>query len=317
MKNKYVFLSIAFLIFSVLISVNVSALCSSPTGSQGQYLCEGEDTFGYSVLECDGNNWGGGFNCISGYVCDEGSVSSSNPCTEDVQCNNNNFCEVGENVNNCPGDCVNPIDVCSNPFGGEGQYLCEGEDNAGYSVLQCSNGQWGNGFNCISGYVCTEDSVSNSNPCVESSACDNDLRCETGENINNCPTDCVPQACEDKGGDTCFNINAECRGGNFDSEVPNCCIGGECKLPDTPGNKCESCTNWLWGKISSKTSNQCNEDVVFGSDSWIAGLFNLQIKQGTWCPFYLISIGSIILVVIILILSIVLTVKKIKGRKRK
>ena len=154
--------------------------------------------------------------------------------------------KVGSNVDTA----VWTVDVAVNAVCGdgvaEGAEQCDGADLAGASCsdLGCSGGT----PSCTSG--CTLDYSG----CSDCPVCDGDGTCETDENCNDCPADCISgssggavcgnKVCETADGENCSNCSADCNGVQNGKPSRRYCCGSDTACGDTRctagGNACSS-----------------------------------------------------------------------------
>ncbi len=216
-------------------------------------------TCGDGVIEgaevCDGGNLGGATcgsqGCTGGgtLACAADCLSfDTSGCADCPVCDNDGICEIDEDCNNCPNDCVSGTTsgaACGNGVceAGNGEDCvscaadCNGKQNGkpanrfccgdgdGQNPLPCSDSACSSG-----GWSCTDVPVSGG------SFCCGDLVCDSGEDCSNCALDCT--------------IGAEVCTGSLDEDCDGAvdCADGECSGdPACQGGQCadvgESCRN--------------------------------------------------------------------------
>lgn len=155
--------------------------------------------------ECDGTDVGGAtcgnFGCSGGTLSCTGSCTlDSSTCTGCTVCDNDGVCEVGEDCNSCPNDCISGTTASC------GNGLCEAGD--GEDCLSCPQDCRGKQGGKPSGRFCCGDGdgqnpLSCTNPTCTSNgfsctdipttpSCCGDSTCEGIEDSLNCEIDCGP-----------------------------------------------------------------------------------------------------------------------------
>ncbi|MCH9647445.1 MAG: S8 family serine peptidase [Deltaproteobacteria bacterium] len=241
-----------------------------------------ESTCGNGVVECteicDGGDLGG--QTCGDFACTGGGTLACNSSCEGFDlsgclgcpvCDNDGFCELGEDCLGCPGDCVSgstPGSVCGNG-------VCEagdGEDCVSCSQ-DCNGRQSGNPNNR---YCCGDGDGTNPVPCSDSrcstggvsctdvpilpgSFCCGLGGCESGEGCGTCSLDCATGAelCSD-GVDNDCDGDIDCDDLDCLSDpgcgIVGCGSGGACCAT---GQSCttdsECCSNKCKGGGSNRT----------------------------------------------------------------
>ncbi len=257
---------------------NVSSMESLFQGCGYNVTAPCSATCGNGVIECtevcDGGALGGqtcgDFGCTGG-----GTLACNNSCDAfDTTlclgcpaCDFDGVCELGEDCNGCPSDCVGGTSsgaVCGNGIceagngedcvscaqdcngrqnGNPGQRFCCG-DGDGQNPIACSDSRCSTG-----GFSCTDV------PANPGSFCCGDLACGTGESCGNCALDCSSGAevCND-GVDNDCDGNVDCA--DLDCLGDPVCNGGGCTLGQ-PGDSCtannQCCSNKCRGPNGGKT----------------------------------------------------------------
>jgi hypothetical protein len=190
--------------------------------------------------------------------CDDFIDCMDNDCTTDdaCGCNDNGVCEMGENCNNCPNDCISAVD------GGCGNGVCEpaiGED-----CLTCSNDCAGKQKSKPSQQFCCGDGDGH-NPvgCGDlrcnsgdyscgsppSPSCCGNLSCEETESQCNCTVDCGTPSTNEIFGSTCNDgLDNDCDGGvDCEDQTGDCDNESHCQCYNK-GERCiyntDCCSNW-------------------------------------------------------------------------
>jgi hypothetical protein len=200
-------------------------------------------------------------NCCKDTGCPSGYECKSNTCTE-IQypqvCNNNQVCDYGENINNCPNDCT------PGPHCGDGT---------------CGTGE--NQNNCCTDCKCSASQQCIDNSCEQTSyACGNYV-CDQGETPISCPLDCGAVECIEgqieyidcgiEGFKDNFWAYRQCLNGlwiNVQQGTPCYCVGNNyCKpnykcsnnvcVPDLPSFCSSSSDCTLSGYYCDTTSHKC------------------------------------------------------------
>jgi hypothetical protein len=190
-------------------------------------------TFGTDLLS-------DGLHLITASVSDSGGEEGADAIQITVAppspCDNDGLCEVGEDCDNCPYDCVSgegPAIFCCGDNG------CEaGEDSCSCSLdcglpasseqpsLTCDDTL---DNDCDSFADCEDQDCTGAEECQP--PCNNDLVCEPalGEDCNTCPSDCAGQT----GGNP---ADQYCCGDDVDCNDPRCTSGGFICLTDVDGD---------------------------------------------------------------------------------
>ena len=196
-----------------------------PGSCCGDGVCEGSESTANCVADCGYPPYCGDGNCDPNEdscnclddcgppsalesVCDDGWDDDCDGVTDcddsdcdwhpACQCDDDGSCEVGEDCNNCPGDCgVTSAATCGNGVceAGDGEDClscpadCNGvQSGKGSRQFCCGDGAGNNPAGCSdsrcteSGYLCLDQPVDTS--------CCGDGICEYGESGSNCGLDC-------------------------------------------------------------------------------------------------------------------------------
>ena len=185
--------------------------------------------------DCDDSQWcNGAENCVSGSCvagtppdCNDGVACTDDSCNEGTDsCDNvpnDGHCDDGEP---CTDDFCDAALVC--------QYVPDDSNS-------CDDGLWCNGAETCVGGTCQPGS----DPCPGQSCdevsdvcvpldCDNDGTCESGEDCNNCPNDCISGGgtpgcgngvCEPGIGEDCLSCPADCNGKQIGATKRQFCCG--------------------------------------------------------------------------------------------
>ena len=194
--------------------------CSVDSQCDDGLLCNGAET-------CVSGWCQAGSDPCPGQVCDEG-MGMCEPST----CNFDGSCELGENCNSCPDDCISNdgSQAC-------GDGICQ--PGNGEDCLSCpsdcrgkQNGKPSNRFCCGADVDCT-DARCNADTWIcddtqPAPSCCGDGVCDPGESPCSCPVDCGPQYifteanCTDGVDNDCDSLT--------DEADPDCCAqpGGGC-----------------------------------------------------------------------------------------
>jgi len=229
------------------------------------------------------------------YRCTDpcGNEPDGSSCSRDCECSSNE-CLAGQ--------CITPItSEC-------GDNICELDETRQNCPQDCD----GNG-----GSVC------------------GNLICESDETVSSCSTDCLPgkKQCWEllPSGTTCQTKNIasyeSCGLKGYYSSLDDC-VAQSLDCPDgyvvenlvcVKADECSSCLSWGLAKISNNPQKECSEATVWEVDSWLGRAFNIEITQSQWCPFMLISTGSIVLIALVIAGSIVLIAISYsrRGKKKK
>ncbi len=208
---------------------------------EGTEVCDGTDLGGQT---CGDFGCTGGGTLACNATCDGFDTSG---CLDCADCDFDGICEVGEDCNGCPSDCVSGESsgaVCGNG-------VCEagnGEDctNCALDCNGVQNGNPNNRFCCGAGggtnpvdcsdARCTGGGVSCTNDPVSGGAfCCGDGFCDAGEGCGNCGLDCATGAevCDD-------GVDNDCNG-DVDCDDIACLGDPVCDAP-TGGGPGDPCT---------------------------------------------------------------------------
>ncbi len=201
--------------------------------------------------ECDGGDLGGQTCQSLGH--DDGTLACNTDCTLD---------ETG--CTDC-GDGVR-----------EGNEACDGSDLGG---ADCSD------QGCSGGSVsCTASCTLDYGACSGCPVCDNDGICETEEDCNGCPNDCIAGGgascgngvCDAADGEDCLNCAADCRGKQNGKPSSRYCCGaggGQGPLPCSDA----TCTQGEWECTDVPATPSCCGDLVCEG---IENGFNCELDCG-------------------------------------
>jgi V8-like Glu-specific endopeptidase len=173
-----------------------------------------------SDAECDDGQFCSGFETCSGGACQSGAdpCSGGTVCNESTDscdaavCDNDGFCEAGEDCYNCPNDCRQKVNGSPNR-----RYCCDGDlPECGDS--RCSESGW----TCGAGGGCTSDLE-----CDDGQFCNGVETC-SGSSCLGGSDPCPGQSC-DEGGDQCVSC-----GGNRSE----CASDGDCCSNKCNGGRC-------------------------------------------------------------------------------
>lgn len=206
-----------------------ATLCQLDTECDDGLFCNGAETCGAGVC-------GAGIDPCPGEDCDE-ALSGCVP----LVCNNDGQCDIGENCQNCPNDCISGSGaVCGNTVceigAGENCSNCPEDCNSklnGRPQGRFCCGDIGAGSIFCGDLRCWESG----NTCTESPgtvSCCGDGFCEGTEDIANCAVDCaVPCSldleCDDADPCTVDACNAGfCRNDEMSCDDQDACTADDC-----------------------------------------------------------------------------------------
>jgi hypothetical protein len=120
-------------------SYNCPSDCPAPPEppavcNENYYKCTAQN----EVYQCKGGRWSEPLNCLSGFTCLIGQISSTNPCNKVADCNNDGNCDAGETKENCPYDCA-PKPYCGDGTCGMGEYTYNCPEDCGYEERLCGS----------------------------------------------------------------------------------------------------------------------------------------------------------------------------------
>lgn len=217
-----------------------------------------ENGCGNGIIEsgegCDGGNLGG-TSCVS-LGWDGGSLSCDSTCQIDTSA----CTQCGNGVR-------------------EGGEQCDGTDLAGAT---CGD------VGCLGGNaICASDCTIDYSQCVECPVCDGDGVCETDENCDDCPSDCLADAgsacgngtCDTAVGEDCQSCPADCRGvQNGKPQNRYCCGDGGGTNPLPCADPTCSAGSWQCNDGPVQTVPSCCGD---GSCTGIENGFNCELDCGS------------------------------------
>ncbi len=244
-----------------------SSSCGSNADCNDGLFCNGVETCASAVCQ-------GGTDPCPGQACDE-STDTCSPC------DNDGVCEVDENCDNCPADCIGADAGCGNGFcePGLGEDClscpqdCAGKQNgrvdrrfccgdgAGQGAVGCSDPRCsGSGFACsvvtLDAYCCgdavcggAEDAFNCSLDCGAPPTCgDGTCSAARGESPCTCSADCgTPPSIEG----ACSNGEDDDCDGLVDGVDPDCCTRG--RSGDACSGDGDCCSGHCKGKRGAKT----------------------------------------------------------------
>jgi len=158
--------------------------CSNNSDCDDGLFCTGTESCQGGLCQSDGDP------CSNGTLCNEDTDSCDIPV-----CDNDGFCEAGEDCSNCPNDCRAKTN--GNP---RSRYCCDG-DLPDCGDPRCSENGW-----CCGG---ESGSCSVDSDCDDGSFCNGDEICNSGTCQNG--VDPCPGIGCDEGSDVCV----ECGGGRW------------------------------------------------------------------------------------------------------
>jgi hypothetical protein len=178
--------------------------CTGDPECNDGLFCTGTET-------CDaGSCQSSGDPCPGGTVCNE-----ANDSCDPTGCDNDGFCEAGEDCNNCPNDCRAKLN--GNP---NGRYCCDGDVLPDCGDARCSE----------SGWFCGDGSCSIPEDCDDGQWCNGAETCSGG--ICQAGTDPCPEQGCDETNDQCV----ACGGNKASCNVNGDCCSGNCKNGTCKGN---------------------------------------------------------------------------------
>jgi hypothetical protein len=250
---------------SVTEDFTVPAACLQTCGNnviEGTEVCDGTDLGGET---CSGLGCSGGGTLTCNASCDGYDTSA---CLDCPACDNDGICELGEDCNTCPNDCVGG--TTSGAVCGNGVCEAGNGENCSTCPTDCNGVQGGKPSNR---YCCGDGGGSNPVPCSDArcttggvtctdvpanpgSFCCGDLTCSTGESCNNCGLDCSSGAelCND-GIDNDCNGDVDCNDLACTTD-PICDGGGTCtdaQIGDPCTVDSDCCSNKCKGPTGGKT----------------------------------------------------------------
>jgi hypothetical protein len=220
--------------------------------------------------------------CSANQTCDEenDSCTATLNCTTDADCDDGLFCNGEESCSGgtcqagVPVDCDDGV-ICTNDVCNQASDACDNtpDDTA------CDNGLFCDGvetcdpvLDCQAGVdPCGGGACDEGNDTCEPSVCDSDGICESGEDCNNCASDCISGApsgaacgnglCEAGDGEDCVSCPGDCNGvqggkpsGRF------CCGDGDGQNPVSCGDAACSTGGW-----------SCTDTPTGGGTSYCCG----------------------------------------------
>ena len=217
-------------------------------------VCDGTDlgTATCDTLNCDP---GGALAC--NITCDGFDKSGCSNC---ISCDNDGLCELGEDCNNCPGDCAGGSTsgaTCGNGVceagNGEDCVSCPADCNGVTGGKPSNRYCCGDTTPCSDSRCTTGGNSCTTVPVTPGSFCCGTGGCEDGESCGNCALDCSsgPEICDNGIDDDCAN--------GTDCSDSSCMSAPACQTPSCqdPGAACTSnadcCSNRCKGKGGSKT----------------------------------------------------------------
>ena len=162
---------------------------------EGNEVCDGGDLGGET---CGSQSCTGGGTLACNVTCDGFDTSS---CLDCPACDNDGVCELGEDCNNCPNDCISgtvPGSVCGNGIceAGDGEDCvscaadCNGVQGGKPSNRYCcGDGDGTNPVTC-SDSRCGGPAQCTSDPVIPGSFCCGDSICDASESCSSCGLDC-------------------------------------------------------------------------------------------------------------------------------
>jgi subtilisin family serine protease len=195
--------------------LTVNAVCSSICGNgvkEGSEECDGSD---FGSATCADYGYTGGTLTCNNLDC---TMDFSN-CTNYNLCDNDGFCEAGENCNNCPNDCRAKSNGAPNS-----RYCCDGDlPNCGDT--RCSE----NGWLCGSGGTTCS---------IDSNNCDDGLFCNGVETCSGgiCQPGFDPCPGQDCNEDRNQCVSVSCGGNKAPCSSGDDCCSGNCKNGSCKGN---------------------------------------------------------------------------------
>ena len=205
-----------------------------------------DDSCNEDTDSCD--NVPNDLNCDNGLYCDGVEVCSATlgcqPGTA-VDCNDGVGC-TDDSCNEDTDSCDNVANDANCPDDG---LFCNGTEYCD-AVADCDS----TGDPCTGGDVCNEDTDT-----CDPGACDGDGTCETGEDCNNCPADCISGGgsaycgdgvCQPSTGEDCLSCPGDCNGKQVGAAKRQFCCG------DGAGTNPVDCTD-----------ARCSEDTYACSDA--------------------------------------------------
>ncbi len=221
----------------------ISTGCNVPADCDDGNVCNGAE-------DCVGNVCQSGtpLNCDNGVFCD--GVET---------CNAGSGCQAGGDP--CPGQlCDEAGDACVDCFNNadcDDGTFCNGSET-------CSGGACQSGGDPCPGQGCDEGT----NSCVPL-ACNNDGTCDSGEDCNNCPADCISGSgascgngiCESGDGEDCVNCAADCNGKTGGRPSSRFCCGAGGGTNPLPCSN-STCSTGGWACTDTPAAGSCCGDTV-------------------------------------------------------
>jgi subtilisin family serine protease len=202
--------------------------------------------------------------------CDDGDLCTADTCVSGT-CHNTLVVDCDDD-NACTTDSCNPTTgFCSNE-----SISCDDSDPCTIDSCDTDVGCVNVPLTCAEGKICIKGS------CIPTE-CDNDGLCESGENCNNCPKDCISGSgevicgdgiCDPNGGENCKTCDRDClgkRNGRWDRQY--CCGDGDEWYPFGCDERCTE--NGL--QCGASTPYCCGDLVCEGAED----SFNCEVDCGS------------------------------------